>query len=130
MAVFHRNRRFEERAKHYWLYFALGLILVLGIDLLTTLVATGRYGTGVEINPLMRWLLVQDPIVFVAVHVGVAMLVVLLFSRVIESVRCARAPHDVYLESAVRAWLGLLVGVGLFLVLNNLSVIVFGSSFL
>jgi len=121
---------FEKRVRSYWLYFALGLFLLLVVDLFTTMIATTQYGLGVESNPLMRWLLTQGLFVVTLVHVLVAIAVVYLFHCVLESARGSSAPLDRYLETLIQAWLGGMLAVGTFVVLNNLSAIFLRSSIL
>jgi hypothetical protein len=104
------------------------LFISLGVDSLTTLFLTRRYGIGVEINPVMRWLLQQGPVVYTGVHVLALLVVISLFSRFLDTVRSASPPSDRYLEIALQVWLGLLIVVGLFVVTSNLSAIVFGES--
>lgn len=128
--MFHRNRSFERRARGYWVSFAVGLFLVIVLDLFTTVVATSRYGLGVESNPVMRWLLGQGLAVLVLVHVAIVFLVVFLFSRVLEGIKRASKPMDAYLETVVQVWLGLLIAAGVFVVSNNSAALFLGSSIL
>lgn len=121
---------FEERARQYWVYFAVGLFLVVVLDLFTTIVATAQYGVAVESNPLMRWLLLQGPAVVAAAHIVVVLVVVSLFSRVIQAARGASTSTARRLETAIRLLLGAMITVGVVVVTNNVVVIVLGHSLL
>lgn len=91
--------------------------------------ATRVYGIQAEVNPLMRWLLQQGLIIVTVVHVAVGIVAVLLFSLLLTVIRKTAAPHDRYLENAVKVWLWFLVALGLLVMANNLTVIGVGHSF-
>jgi hypothetical protein len=119
-----------ERIEEYWLWFGLALFLLLVVDLLTTVGAAAKYGTGPEANPLMAWLIRRGPATTLAASLLVMALALAGFAGVVRAVRDAVPPYDRYLERAVETWLGLLLLVGLVVLANNLAVIVAGESLL
>jgi membrane-bound metal-dependent hydrolase YbcI (DUF457 family) len=120
----------ERDVAEYWSWFSVGLFLLVTVDLLTTMGATLLYGTAAEANPFVAWLIGRGPVAVTVANLGVVLLAVVAFSGVLRTVRRARAPYGSYLALGVELWLGLLVAVGLFLLANNLSVIVLGDSLL
>lgn len=121
---------FEERSEKYWWWFGAVLFLLLPIDMLTTMAATTRYGIEEESNPFVQWVLAQGLIPFTVVNLLAVLLVVCLFSILLTVVRKTPPPYDRYFERGVEVWLGLLLVTGLFVLLNNLTVIVQGRSLL
>ena len=117
---------FEERATAYWAWFAGALVLLLSVDLLTTMAAAAKYGLEGEANPIMRWLLAQGPLAATVVHLAVAVLAVWGFSHLLGVVRRAPVPYDGYLERGVAVWIGLLLAAGLLVLANNLAVLAGG----
>lgn len=114
----------------YWDWFAVGLYLLITVDLLTTIGASAQVGIGAETNPFMRWLLVQGPIAIAIVHVAIVVVAVYAFSGVLGAVRRAPDRYRPALERGVEVWLGLIVAAGLFIFANNLAVVVLGDSIL
>ena len=114
----------------YWSWFAVGLYLLITVDLLTTMGAILLYGTAAEANPFMAWLIERGALAVTVVHLAVVLVAVAAFSGVLGTVQRASAPYDTYLTYAVELWLGLLVAAGLFVFANNLAVIVLGHSLL
>ena len=110
----------ERRVAWWWLGFALALLLLLPFDLLTTLLAVKAYGTTVEANPIMRWLLEQGLFSVVLVYVVVAGAVVYLFSHVIERFR--QLPHRdrEHFAHLINFFLGVWIVAGALVVSNNL----------
>ena len=114
----------------YWEWFCLALFLLLPLDLLTTFGATAIHGLEAEANPVMRWLLTQSLVVLIVIHLLVLKLVVLTYAGLLrwaESLN-RRAQRQTY--ACIEIWLAGLIGAGIFVVSNNLSVIVFGASIL
>lgn len=120
----------ETRIQEYWEWFAVALFLLITVDLLTTFGATVTHGIEAESNPVMRWLLLQGPLVIAAANLLVLVVVVYCFSSVVTAVERSPEPYDRYLRRAVEVWLGLLLSMGLFVFANNLSVVVLGESLL
>lgn len=113
-----------------WWLFATGLVLLVPVDMLTTTIAISKYGMGVEANPLVRWLFAQGFGYVVGVNLVVALLVVVLFSQLVDVVEKTRPPYDNYLHYGVVVWLSLGSIGGAVLFANNISVILFESSIL
>lgn len=106
-----------------WRWFGVALVLLLGVDLLTTLWAASLWGVGAEANPVMRWLLGRGIGFVLLVHVMVLAVAVGGFQIVmsIES-RLEDTPRRRYRRWCT-AWVAGLVLVGAFAVVNNLLVI-------
>ena len=112
----------NRRIRHWWSGFAVALFLLLPADLLTTLLTVATYGTAVEANPVMRWLLRQGLLELTLVHLAVLAVSVCSFHVVTEAVRDAPDAYRAPLVCGVDAWLTLAVAVGVALVANNLVV--------
>lgn len=120
----------NDRIDEWWDWFAVALFVLITVDILTTVGATVRYGYGAESNPLVRWLLVEGPVVLVGVNLAVVVVTVLCFRGVILMARRVPDPYHHAFTLGVELWLGVVISVGLFLFANNLSVIVLGGSLL
>lgn len=114
---------FDDRVSLWWRWFAVALFLLLPLDLLTTLVAIDRYGTAVEANPLMRWVLRQGLVVTTLVHLVVLVIAVWLFYVTINAVRRVPLSDRPTFVRLIDGWIGLLILFGGLLVVNNLSTI-------
>ncbi|QLD87099.1 hypothetical protein HWV23_15665 [Natronomonas halophila] len=113
----------EDRIERWWRLFAVALFLLVPLDLLTTLLVVTRYGTVVEANPLMRWLLDQGLLVVTATNLGVVVLVVLLFQAAIRRIRQTPPAYHRAVTRVVDVWVGVLLVAGTVLVANNLAVL-------
>ncbi len=120
----------DEYVGRWWCWFAIALVLLLPLDLLTTMIAVSKYGIGVEANPVMRELLQGGLIAVTVVHLVVVGLVVTMFHVTIDQFRSAAPPIHGLLVHGMNIWIAVLVLVGLVVVANNLVVIVSGSSLL
>lgn len=125
-----RSDRSETRVREYWSWFAIALFLLLTVDVLTSIGAALRTDLDAEVNPFMRWLLGQDLVTIVAIHLGVLVVAVGGFWAILFLLDRTRAPVDRYFAVVLEAWVALLVALGLFLFANNMSVIVFRRSLL
>jgi membrane-bound metal-dependent hydrolase YbcI (DUF457 family) len=114
----------------YWAWFSVGLFLLTTVDLLTTFGVQAIYGVDAEINPFMKWLLVQGPLVVGAVHLVVVIAAVSAFAGVLNAVQTAPDRYQRFLARTVELWLGFIVTVGLFVFANNLAVIFLGRTLL
>lgn len=118
----------DSRIAEYWSWVAVALFLLLTVDLLTTLGAYRLYGPAAEANPVMRWALRRSLGVLVVVHLGALVVAVTIFYGLIRLVRETEPPAQRMVTLLVEGYLGVLVAVGLFLMANNLAVIVLGES--
>jgi hypothetical protein len=110
----------NDRADRWWFWFGVALFLLIPLDLFTTLLAVGKYGTVVEANPVMRWLLDQGLLAGTVANLVAVGVTVWLFHVTIERVRRV-SPSDRFLwVRLVDVWIGLLIVVGLVVVGNNL----------
>ena len=114
----------DERVNRWWIGFAVALFLLLPVDLFTTLLAVGIYGTGVEANPIMRWLLHQGLVAVTVANLAVVGLVVLLFHVAVDRVQRVPPAYRSMVDPVITAWIGFLILAGLVLVTNNVLVLV------
>jgi hypothetical protein len=124
------STRYAAVADEYWDWVAVALFLLVSVDLLTTLLAAARYGTGPESNPLVAWLVAQPLVVIVGVNLLAVLLAVAFFYGLAETLARTPAPYSRWYAVAVEAFLGSLVAAGLFVYANNLAAIVLGASLL
>lgn len=113
----------DAPARAWWGWFAASIFLLIPVDLLTTLVAVAEYGTAVEANPLMRWLLTQGLAEVVVANLVAVALAVFLFDTAIGAVRHAPLAYRETLVRGVSVWLGFVFVAGLALTGNNLLII-------
>lgn len=113
----------DEWVRNCWQWFALALLLLVPLDLLTTLFAVAQHGIGVETNPVVRMLLEQGLVAVVAVNLLVVVLAAAMFDGVVDAVRSAPTTYRTALVYGVHAWLGLALTTGVVLVANNLLAI-------
>jgi hypothetical protein len=114
----------DERVGRWWFWFAIALFLLVPLDLFTTLIAVGTYGTVAEANPLMRWLLEQGLFAVTIVNLAAVELAIYLFHTAIGRLRRVPPPYRSALTHAVNAWIGFLILAGIVLVTNNLLVLI------
>lgn len=114
----------DEEVEQWWLQFGVALFFLIPLDLLTTLLVVTKYGTVVEANPIMRWLLARGLLVVGVVNVAIVCLVIGLFHLALVGIRRAPASRRSSLTHVVNVWLGILLVAGITLVTNNLLVFV------
>jgi hypothetical protein len=114
----------DEEVEQWWLQFGVALFFLIPLDLLTTLLAVTKYGTAVEANPIMRWLLSRGLLLVGVVNVVVVCLVIGLFHLALVGMRRAPASRRSSLTHVVNVWLGVLLVTGVALVTNNLLAVV------
>jgi len=110
----------DDRVDQWWFWFGAALFLLIPVDLFTTLLAVGRYGTAVEANPLMRWLLERGLLVGTAANLLAAGLGLWLFHVMIGRIRRLSPVYRPVCVRLVDVWIGLLIVTGLVVVVNNL----------
>lgn len=125
-----RERVEPSRIEEYWEWFAVALFVLVTLDLVTTAGAVVKYGLDAEANPLFVWLIEQGPVALFGTHLAVVVLAAVAFAGVVRALRRTAPPYDRYFAYCLEVWLGLLIAAGLFIVANNLSVIVLGNSLL
>lgn len=111
-----------------WWLFAGVLFVHLPVDLLTTLFVVDAYGLGVEVNPIMRWLLAAGLLAVTISYLGVTILLVAMFAAVRSITVRSREPIRSVLTAGVTAWLVVLFVAGIVVVANNLLALVAGQS--
>jgi uncharacterized membrane protein (DUF485 family) len=116
--------------EEYWSWAGCALYLLLSVDLLVTVNAVSLYGTGVEANPHMRWLLSHDLAVVVAVHLLALVVVVILLASYFRLLRRTEGVTAWVMAKSFELWVALLIAAGLFVFANNLTAIVLGASLL
>lgn len=112
----------DGQVKRWWIGFTVALFLLVPVDLLTTLASVAAYGSTVEANPFMRWLLGRGLLEVVLVHLAVVVLTVASFHVAVEAIRGAPASYRSSLVYGVDAWLTLAVATGIVVVVNNLLI--------
>lgn len=115
----------HQRLDEYWSWVTVALFLLLTVDLLTTLFASGVSGVQAEANPIVRWALVNGTVYLVAVNLGALLVLAVLFYGLIRLTREAPEPYNDVVAASFEVWVGLLVATGLIIFANNLLVIVF-----
>lgn len=120
----------ERRLAEYWRWVAVALFLLVTLDLLTSLYAAAEVGLSHESNPLMAWLLTQPLAVVVGIHILAATLATLFFYAIFEVIRRTTPTLQWVMMRSFEVYIGLLVAAGLFVVTNNLTVIVLQRSLL
>ncbi|WP_435119179.1 hypothetical protein [Halolamina sp. C58] len=113
----------------YWQWVAAALFLLLPVDLFTTLLCAAVVGPAAESNPWMTWLLGRPPAVLVGVHLAVGVTAVAGFAAY-ETLSRRSERFGAVMLRAGRAYLVLLTAVGVLVLLNNLSVLLFRRSLL
>lgn len=113
----------SRHVNRWWGWFAVALILLIPLDLFTTLLAVGAYGIMVEANPIMRWLLQQGLVVVTLANLGVIGLAVVLFDAAIDHIQRVPPSYQPMITHAVNVWIGALILAGVVLVANNLFVL-------
>lgn len=126
----HDGQRVDARVQEYWNWIAVALFLLITVDMITTMYAATVVGVANEANPLIRWSLLQGPVVYAAINLAAVVLVTVLFDQVVALLRRTPEPFDRYLAAGIEAWLGGLLAAGLLVFANNLAVIFFGESLL
>lgn len=117
----------ESRTEEYWDWVAVGLFLLVTVDLLTSLYAVEAVGVVHESNPVMRFLLSRSVVVAVVAHIGVVVLVSYFFYALFE----VMSPSDGRGTRAIlELYIAVFVAAGLFVFANNLAVVVLGGSLL
>lgn len=114
----------DRYVEQWWLWFAVALFFLIPLDLLTTLIAVAKYGTVVEANPIVRWLLQRGLLTVTVVNLGVVGIVVYLFHAAVGSVRQVPPSNRQVLVRFVNVWLAVLLVVGAVVVVNNIRAIV------
>ena len=125
---FSRTRPLERRLETYWRWFAIVLFVVITLDMLTTMYATDAVGLQAEANPLIRMALERGVLWYTALNLVVLFVSVGGFKVLSRVAQASDPPYDRYFERVLQLWLGLLLAAGLFVFVNNLSVIVYGQS--
>lgn len=120
----------DAQVREYWDWLAAALFLFTTVDMITTVYAAHAVGVAGELNPLMQWTLMQGPIALVGVNLTAVVSVAVMFDGVIETFQRVSRPYSRYAAATIEAWLGGLLGAGLLVFANNLSVIVHGQSLL
>lgn len=114
----------DQYVGQWWFWFAVALLLLLPIDLLTTLVAVAEYGTIIEANPVMAWLLDHGLLAVTVANLLVGGLVVYMFHAAIGRFRRSPPSFQRPMIHMMNVWIGILLGVGIAVVTTNLRVFV------
>lgn len=124
------NSHDPEPDEEYWHWLAAALFLLIPVDMLTTLFAAAERGTRAEANPLMQWALDRGLPTLVLLHLAAVGLAVGFFWALVQTLRRTPPRYRGHFATAIELWLGFLLAAGLFVLANNLSVILLGESLL
>lgn len=116
---------FASEWRNCWLYFGIALGLLLWIDLATTLAAAHFYGVGAEANPIMRMLLERGIGVVVLIHLVIFVIAVIGFHLIVLSGQRLDPVRQMRFRNICVGWIGLLIVAGIFVVANNLALVLF-----
>ncbi len=126
-----RARQTSSRAEFSWdryrRRFLAALVLLVWADLVVSRTAAEVYGLGAEVNPLMRWLLAQEPWLVLGINLAVFFFALVGFR---EIVRIGASLTDEWAERFHRLcgfWINAMVVVGAIVVLNNCAVTILGA---
>lgn len=120
--------KIESRIPLYWRLAAVAVFLLVPIDMVTTMFAAYVYGSGAEANWIVAHAIEEGPVVFAGINLIGGFLVSLIFYGLIELIESSPHEHQRALGLAFEAWVTILIGIGLFVAANNISVIVLGQS--
>ena len=115
--------------EEYWDWVAVGLFLMVTVDLLTSLYAAEVVGIEHESNPVMRYLLSRSVGVVALAHIAAVVLVSYFFYALFEVLKY-RSGDGRWSRIVLELYIGLFVASGLFVFANNLTVVVLGDSLL
>jgi hypothetical protein len=120
----------EARLDEYWDWVAVVLFLLITLDMLTTLVAAAVIGPEAEVNPLMRWALLQGVETLVMLNLVAVVLVVAFFYVLLTLLERTPEPHQRWFALLVEVYIGLLLFAGIAVIANNLTAVILGYSLL
>ena len=106
-----------------WVWFLVALIMLLWVDLATTIAAAGFYGLESEANPIMRTLLENGLGVTLAIHAGIFLVALAGFSIVVRVGVGLEEPLQRRYRVFCLGWIGLLLIVGTGVAANNLALV-------
>lgn len=123
-------RPLARRLETYWRWFAVVLFIVITLDMLTTMYAFEAVGPAGEANPVVRFALDRGVLAYATLNLIATVVAIGCFAALAWVLRATDPPYDRYFEMVITGWLGLLLLAGLFVFVNNLTVIVHGRSLL
>lgn len=106
----------------------MALFVLITLDMITTMYAARYVGATAEANPLIRIALSRGIFVYASINLVAALVAIGGFYALIRQFRSTTPPDDRYVKYAIELWLGLLIGAGLFVLANNLTVVLQGRS--
>lgn len=112
----------EDGLSDYWSWVTATLFILLPIDLLMTYTASEIVGVNGEVNPIMRWLIQQDLVVVIGIHLGILIVIVGIFALYKRIAEWSPKYTSIMLHS-MRAYLVLMIAGGFVVFLSNLIVI-------
>ena len=106
-----------------WIWFCAALVMLLWIDLATTVAAANLYGLEAEANPLMRSLLASGISITVAIHVILFGLAIAGFAVVVAIGRKVETNRRSWYRRFCFCWIMLLLLIGVLVVANNMALV-------
>lgn len=118
-------------SKHeYWMWVCVTLYILLAVDLLTTIYASSIHGAGAEANPYIRWALQEGVHMVVGINIAALISSALLFKLYFKLLSSTVGIEAWLLTKMFELWIGFLLTAGLFVFVNNMSVIIYSQSIL
>lgn len=115
-----------SRMNFYWHLAGVAIFLLVPVDMTTTMYAAFVYGTDAESNQIIAWALNEGPVVFAGINLVGGFLVALIFYGLLTHMK--ESTHPRVLGHAYEVWVTILIGIGLFVAVNNLTVVFLGQS--
>lgn len=115
-------------ATGHWALAAVALVVLVILDLVTSLYAAQVVGLEYEANPVMALVLAQPLELILAIHLAVLAVAAGLLYVMIEAVRSLHGTERVRAQRRIELFLVGLIAIGVVVVTNNLLVIGFGVS--
>lgn len=108
----------------YWLWFAVALLLLLWVDLATTVAAADHYGLEAEANPVMRGLLEAGISMTLAIHLLVFAVALAGFGVIVNIGRRLDNAAARHYRLCCLGWIGVLLIGGIGVTLNNVLLVI------
>lgn len=106
-----------------WLWFIVALVLLLWVDLATTLMAADVYGLTAEANPIMRGLLGAGLSITLLIHGIVFLLATIGFAVIVRIGQDLEDRRARRYRRCCLGWIGVLLVIGLVVAANNLALV-------
>lgn len=120
----------SARHTEYWWWFVGAIVLLIPLDLVTTMFAIAQYGFEGETNPFMRLLLQSEWHIVLTVNLGLAFLTIGFFYGIMEMGKMTPDHLKSKYYLIFEVWMGSIISIGLAVLVNNIAVLTLGESLL